>query len=70
MKMSSDEMRIGWDANEVGVFILKELTYNYLHSSAFTLIGPYACYTGVCAQAKFCVLKMGVRKMCVFCVQS
>ena len=34
---------------------------------AFTVIGPYACYAGVCAQAEICAPKLCVR-MCLIVV--
>ena len=39
-------------------------------ASAFALIGPNACYTGVHAQAEFCAPKLYVRKMCVCFVSN
>ena len=50
----------------IGVFIVKRPTCSYLHSSVFALIGPYVCYTGVCAKAKSVCQNCCVRKMCVF----
>ena len=46
--------------NKLRVFIDMNQLAATLNASPFTLIGPDACYAGVCVQAEICVPKLAV----------